>query len=463
MPALAQALAASGGDPCAQKAALDAIGAVATCSAAAFEPHYATLMPLLAAALAQTEGSKEQEVVAQMRARAIECAALVGAAVGGERFRGDAPAILHAIVADAAAPAVLSAANPQGKPEDDGVDDLALSTLLPAAVRVVATCGARHLGNALEAVAAPLLAAATAAPKVQHEANAGDDELHREAAGTYSIVIAGQRITVDLHAMWAKEKACDLLGELAEACGEDLPPAAAASFASALAACQTAPGAENIRSTASISLGQVVGAGVAGFRADATRRSNASRLVDGALRSTFEAATKETSDDARPLHIRGLADVLEHVAQSHAGGLEAGLASCLAAPAPLAGAVDDAFLAGLVQGLIAAAKASDVRRSEVEKNLKEDDGYDDEDADVLEEALAAEDELQSNVVNAIGWALKAKREAFANGPFAAHALPHYAPVLSRPDAREKDVHAALCALVDEPSGILGPGYVATAT
>ena len=60
-------------------------------------------------------------------------------------------------------------------------------------------------------------------------------------------------------------------------------------------------------------------------------------------------------DEARPLHVRALSDVLEHVAQSHVGGLEAGLLEG-SKPSPLADAVDDAFLDSLVKSLIAAAK-----------------------------------------------------------------------------------------------------------
>ena len=52
---------------------------------------------------------------------------------------------------------------------EDDVDDLALSTLLPAAIRIVATCGAQHLGDAaFEAVAKPLLVAAQAETQISH-------------------------------------------------------------------------------------------------------------------------------------------------------------------------------------------------------------------------------------------------------------------------------------------------------
>ena len=440
VPALARALGASSGDASAQKAVLEAIGAVASRADNAFGPHYATLIPLLAQALQGTQASASEEV-AQMRARAIECAAAIGAAVPAQ-FRADAPAVLTALVADASMPPSTS------DTAEDDVDDLALSTLLPAAIRIVATCGAQHLGDAvLEAVAKPLLVAASAETQISHQLNAGDEDVRREAPGTYSCVIGGHRVAVNLRAIWGKEKACDLLGELAEACGPALPAGAAAGFASALASNQTAIGAEAVRSTASCSLAQVAGAAVSAFREDASRKPQASALIDGALRSTADALQAERSDEARPLHVRALADVLEHVAQSHVGGLEAGLLDG-SKPAPLADAVDDRFLDTLVQALIAAAKESDARRDQVEADLKADGAFDDDDGDALAEALEAEDQLQENVVNAVGWALKAKRDAFANSTFKASVLPHYAPLLTKANAREKDVHAALCTLID---------------
>ena len=260
VPALARALGASNGDarrkrrcwrPSAPSPRADSV----------FGPHYATLMPLLA--LQGTQASQSEEV-AQMRARAIECAAAIGAAVPSQ-FRNDAPAVLTALVADASVPP------PTNDTAEDDVDDLALSTLLPAAIRIVATCGAQHLGDAaLEAVAKPLLVAAQAETQISHSNNVGDEDVRREASGIYSCVIGGHRVAVNLRAIWGKEKACDLLGELAEACGPALPPSVACAFASALASNQTCIGAEAVRSTASCSLAQVAGSAVSAFREDAS-------------------------------------------------------------------------------------------------------------------------------------------------------------------------------------------------
>jgi hypothetical protein len=67
---------------------------------------------------------------------------------------------------------------------------------------------------------------------------------------------------------------------------------------------------------------------------------------------------------------------------------------------------------------------------------------------VLQEAVESEEALQTNVVNALGWALKLKRDAFATSTFAARVAPHYGPKIQAPDPAERDLHAALCVFVD---------------
>ena len=152
--------------------------------------------------------------------------------------------------------------------------------------------------------------------------------------------------------------------------------------------------------------------------------------------------------------MRALSDVLEHVAQSHVGGLEAGLLEG-SKPSPLADAVDDQFLDSLVKSLIAAAKESDQRRDKVEQDLKADGAFDDDDGDALAEALEAEDQLQENVVNAVGWALKAKR-CFAEGR-SSRRCAALRSCINEGERREKDVHAALCTIDVVEHGGVGLG------
>ena len=450
VPALASTLARVGGDANAQKATLDAVATVASCAEGAFGPYYGTFMPTLLAALDATADRRHVDQIAAVRARAIDCAAVVGSAVGVDAFAADAPKVLAAIAGD------LGAAGPQ-QGGDDVDADLPLSVLLPAAVSVVKTCGGAAVDAYLEAIAAPLLAAATAVPQISHAPNVGgDDSGRKEEDGTYSVVMGDLRITVDLRALWAKEKASDLLGELADACGDCLPSAAAVKFAEALAPLSTFVGSESVRSTASLSLGQVVGAAVARLRkhpGEPGLLESAGALAAAALRTVLDAAQKETADDARPMHVQAVADVLEHVGQSHPGGLEAGLAAARASGgshAPLGRFLDDAYLDALAQALLTLATASTQRRDAIEKDLANDDAYDaqGEDADVLQEAVESEEALQTNVVNALGWALKLKRDAFATSTFASRVAPYYGPKIQAPDPAERDLHAALCVFVD---------------
>ena len=149
VPALARALGASNGDASAQKAVLEAIGAIASRADSVFGPHYATLMPLLAQAL---QGARKLHRVRKWR----RC----GRAPSSVRPRSAPPCRRNSETTRLRSSRRWSPTRPcRRRPNDtaeDDVDDLALSTLLPAAIRIVATCGAQHLGDAaLEAVAKP--------------------------------------------------------------------------------------------------------------------------------------------------------------------------------------------------------------------------------------------------------------------------------------------------------------------
>ncbi|KAH8068995.1 hypothetical protein JL721_6194 [Aureococcus anophagefferens] len=269
------------------------------------------------------------------------CAALSVFASAGEDDGGDPAyveqhldAVLAAIAGD------LGAAGPQ-QGGDDVDADLPLSVLLPAAVSVVKTCGGAAVDAYLEAIAAPLLAAATAVPQISHAPNVGGDDAGRkEEDGTYSVVMGDLRITVDLRALWAKEKASDLLGELADACGDCLPPAAA-TLAEALAPLATLAGSESVRSTASLSLGQVVGAAVARLR----KHPGEPGLLEsaGAPGDALRTVSTRPGDRGR------------RAAHAH--------------------------LDSLAQTLLTLATASTQRRDAIEKDLANDDAYDAEGED----------------------------------------------------------------------------------
>ena len=142
-----------------QEGALTALASVADAAKAGFGRYYDQVMPPLRSALAaptpppggppRPPGSANPLL---LRAKALECASLVGMAVGPDAFRADAHAIMTLL-------AGWAAAGPAG------ADDPTPSYALQAGARICKCLGPEFLPY-LDAVMPPLLAAAGAAPDV---------------------------------------------------------------------------------------------------------------------------------------------------------------------------------------------------------------------------------------------------------------------------------------------------------
>ena len=170
--------------------ALTALASVADAAKDAFARHYDEVMPLLRAALAQPVGEAGAAGAAAagggsgssalLRAKALECVSLVGMAVGRDRFREDAHAVMGLLqevalkqqraqqqaaaqaggAGDAAAAAAAAAAS---APFTD--DDPTASYALQAGARLCKCLGQEFLPY-LGTVMPPLLAAAQLKPDV---------------------------------------------------------------------------------------------------------------------------------------------------------------------------------------------------------------------------------------------------------------------------------------------------------
>jgi len=186
------------------EAALTALASVADAAKEAFARHYDEVMPLLRAALAQPVGGGDggsgggsggsgggSGSSALLRAKALECVSLVGMAVGRDRFREDAHAVMGLLqevavkqqqaqqaaaqaaaaaggAGDAAAAAAAAAAS---APFTD--DDPTASYALQAGARLCKCLGQEFLPY-LGTVMPPLLAAAQLKPDV-HVTDADDE------------------------------------------------------------------------------------------------------------------------------------------------------------------------------------------------------------------------------------------------------------------------------------------------
>ena len=77
-----------------QEGSLTAMASIADSAQDAFENYYATVVPILMQIMTQTQG----EDTRVLRSRAVECLSLVAMAVGKDRFRPDAEAVMQALM-----------------------------------------------------------------------------------------------------------------------------------------------------------------------------------------------------------------------------------------------------------------------------------------------------------------------------------------------------------------------------
>jgi len=136
-----------------QEGALTALASVADAAASQFEKYYDSVMPFLVSIL-QSAGEKTQRL---LRAKALECATLVGLAVGRARFAEQAGVIVAIMVA-------MERAHAEAGAEADG-DDPTPGYLLQAWARLAKCMGAAFLPY-LPLVMPRLLATAGTKPDV---------------------------------------------------------------------------------------------------------------------------------------------------------------------------------------------------------------------------------------------------------------------------------------------------------
>jgi hypothetical protein len=174
--------------------ALTALASVADAAKGEFEKYYADVMPLLRQALA---APITQPGGALLRAKALECASLVGMAVGRDRFRGDAHAVM----------ALLQqlASSPQAD------DDPTASYSLQAGARLCKCLGAEFLPY-LPTVMPPLLAAAQLAPDVHVTDVDGEGDDDEEPDDDVETILVGEkRIQIRTSVLEDKATACSMI------------------------------------------------------------------------------------------------------------------------------------------------------------------------------------------------------------------------------------------------------------
>lgn len=408
-------------------AVLDAVAQIAVAAGSDFAQCYPRFVPAIASAAS--------DVDAEFRARAILCAATCGTAVGADIFRIEGKIIFTALLKDAEATPTgsdRSASARDDEDEDIADSDLLFGTLMPAAVHLCGLFGTEDwFSSNLERLIRPILVAATATPEIVADREDaltsafGVDQkgaARKEADGQYSLAVDDVRVTVDLRAMWAKQKAAEALGDIVDALDSAAPENLILSTADALAPLATFAGSSFVRANASLSLAQVAEAAVQKFRVDSTQKVMAATISRRAALACATGLDAETRPEARVDHCRGLANVLDHVLNASPGGYETNPSDVFAS------LFTDVDVQTMATSLLKHAVKSRERRDEEKE----------------EEATNAEVDLQTQLVNALGCLSKLGRPSYAP-IFDAVVAPFFLRLLHE---LEDDRYAGLCVLMD---------------
>lgn len=148
LKALSDALTRPGTSAGTQLQALTAVARVAQVVEADFSPYYSAFMPGIRGILAGG-ASGGDAAAAALRGRAMECAGLIGEAVGANAFRADAIDVMNLLLGEAAASSAVAEAHREMK-------DAYFENMAPAFVRIAAALGT-EFAPYLQHVLPPLL------------------------------------------------------------------------------------------------------------------------------------------------------------------------------------------------------------------------------------------------------------------------------------------------------------------
>ena len=175
-----------------QEGSLTAMASIADSARDAFEKYYTIVVPILMQIMTQTQG----EDTKVLRSRAVECLSLVAMAVGKDRFRPDAEAVMQALMQMQAA---------------CGEDDETATYMLQAWTRLCKCLGEDFVPY-LQFVMPPLLKSAQLEADVtvtdHFEDDAGEEE---EEEGVECLIIGDKRITIRTTTLEEKATACNML------------------------------------------------------------------------------------------------------------------------------------------------------------------------------------------------------------------------------------------------------------
>ncbi|CAM9413811.1 unnamed protein product [Ascophyllum nodosum] len=412
LSALCSCLSNGGPPQSIQCRALTAVACVAKTAEAEFGKYYDSFIPgikaIVAAAAPKAGNEPENDL---LLGQAMQCAGMIGEAVGRTRFRTDGLEMMSTLM---------------GRLSKGGDHSSFLSDHVAPACGNLSGALGEDLAMFLPVVLPPLIAALEAEVKFSIEAadpdEDGQDCITDEDTGTQTAVvnirgIGAQRVTLSTFAIASKQTAARLLFEYAGALEgafiEHVPVAA-----SALIPAVTFRFNEEVRSTAALALGKVYESALQGDLQTATQ------LLSPCVTVLLEGLKGESQDEARTCMSSALRDVL--CACYESGGVDeaSGIQRIPKLQVPLEAAV------AISEELVAQVASSLKRRTAKEREFEGEGVRDEEDSELLEDELAHEEEMMEHLVDSLGFLLKGHGPAFLHA-FDKIVAPVFGALLAR--------------------------------
>jgi hypothetical protein len=371
-----------------QEAVLTALASVADTAQAQFERYYDTVMPFMVTIVT----SANDEACRMLRAKALECATLVGMAVGKERFRPHARAVIDVMV------------RLQGTPSTEA-DDPTPGYLLQGWARICTVMGDEFLPY-LNVVMPPLLATAALKPDVR--VRDADDDADEDEEDVELIAVGDQILSIRTSVLEDKATACNML-----CCYADQLSAGFLPYLEQVAAIMIPLlkfyFSEEVRSAAVSIMPSLVKAGRAAVVQGLKDSTWLAALVTAVWGPLLEALQKEPDTEVESALLLSLAETAE-------------AAGALLTPDQMV-----SLTAGLKQTLTQSAERC------AERNARAaGEEFDEDEREELAEENDAEDELFDQVQECISSLLKAFHAGYL--PFLDELVPCIMPLLGAPSS-----------------------------
>ena len=384
------------------------LGCAAQVAEEAFLPYYPSFMPGIKSIL-RTATAPD---MSQLRGRAMECIGLIGEAVGAEIFAGDALEVMQLLI--------------EAMGHDD---DVTFDYILPACGRISKALQ-RHFEPFLPVVMSAVLAGATQDIKFSmvdaDEEDVDGEVVHDDETGTESTVIslgAGvcKRVTMNTHAVQQKNQAARMLYEFGSSMRGHLKSYLAPS-AAALLVMITDRHSADMRSSAILALAKIFDAYVHAAQMGYISAADLNSMLAQCIAKLLESLKGENNSTARACAAESMRDVLAACYSSGAEQPDGKYHSFVCAPA-------EAMALTITKELLKRSKECLGRRAEKEAAFLKNEGLDADDKEGLSEELEEDEELLTNLVDALGQLLKLFSVSFMP-VFDSMIVPMFAPYLA---------------------------------